>query len=150
MATDGKVHPHILPLSLYLKVAGALLVLTALTVYIAQFQFGPYNLVVAMLVAAVKASLVALFFMHLKYDNKIYMVSFLTAIVLLAVFIILTMFDTLTRGDIDPEKAEQLQPAVIYRQEAAPDTSRADSLGGMVADSLAPAPDSTAAPSAEH
>jgi len=155
MATDAKAQHHILPLRLYFTVAGALMVLTALTVYVAQFHFGPYNLVVAMLVAATKASLVALFFMHLKYDNKVYLVSFITAIVLLAVFIVLTMFDTMTRGDVDPEKSEQLYPAIIYRQEAAPDSSAADSIGGMVADSLAPAADSaasdtTVATPAEH
>jgi cytochrome c oxidase subunit 4 len=52
-------------------VLAILLVLTVITVAIAQFDFGNLNLVVAMVVASVKAALVALFFMHLKYENPI-------------------------------------------------------------------------------
>ena len=60
---------HIIPLRIYCYVLGALVVLTAVTVAVAQFDFGNWNLVVAMAVASVKATLVALFFMHLKYEN---------------------------------------------------------------------------------
>jgi len=108
---------HILPLRVYFAVFAALLVLTAITVWIAGFHFGPFNLVVAMAVAAVKASLVALFFMHLKYDNKLYLTIFITSIAFLAIFIVLTMFDTLTRGKIDEQKMNPINPnAVIYEQ----------------------------------
>ena len=62
---------HIVPLKVYRTVLGILLVLTIITVAIAQFDFGNMNLVVAMVVASVKAALVALFFMHLKYENPI-------------------------------------------------------------------------------
>ena len=62
---------HIVPFKMYAKVLGMLFVLTAVTVWIAGFDFGSMNLVVAMLVASVKATLVALFFMHLKYENPI-------------------------------------------------------------------------------
>lgn len=120
--------PHILPLKLYLGVGAALIVLTAITVTVSFFNFGPYNLVVAMIVAATKASLVALFFMHLKYDNKIYLVIFLTSVVFLAVFIILTMFDTLRRDDIDEMKAEPIRPeAIIYDSLKTPKHDTADS-----------------------
>ncbi|UCD62872.1 MAG: cytochrome C oxidase subunit IV family protein [Candidatus Zixiibacteriota bacterium] len=93
---------HILPLKVYLGVGAALIVLTAITVTVSFFNFGPYNLLVAMVVAAIKASLVALFFMHLKYDSKLYMIIFVAAILFLAVFIIFTLFDTLLRGDVEP------------------------------------------------
>lgn len=62
---------HIVPLKVYRTVLVILLVLTIITVAIAQFDFGNMNLVVAMVVASVKAALVALFFMHLKYENPI-------------------------------------------------------------------------------
>lgn len=93
-------HHHILPMSTYLGVAAALLVLTAVTVWVAQFHFGEWNLVVAMIVAATKAILVALIFMHLLYDNKLYLVVFASSVLFLAAFIIITMFDTLRRDDI--------------------------------------------------
>ena len=110
---------HILPLSVYLKVGMALLGLTFVTVWISFYNFGPLNLVVAMSVAAVKASLVALYFMHLKYDNKLYLVIFLSSLLFLATFIILTMFDTLRRGDIDQMKQSPIQKdAVIYQPQS--------------------------------
>ena len=112
--------PHILPLKLYFGVGGALLVLTVITVAVAQFDLGPLNLTVAMLIAAIKASLVALFFMHLKYDNKLYAVIFVTALLFMAIFIIFTLFDTMTRDEISPEEGGPIDPkAVIYNQEAA-------------------------------
>ena len=55
--SDKAGHPHILPLSLYLTVGATLLVLTAVTVAVSFYQFGAFNLVVAMAIAAVKAAL---------------------------------------------------------------------------------------------
>ncbi len=120
MSTQANEHHHILPLKVYFGVATALLVLTVVTVVAAQFHFGEYNLLIAMIIAAVKASLVALYFMHLKYDNKIYAVVFVGSLVFLAVFIIFTMFDTLRRGDIYEEVAHPLFDAKIYHQSATP------------------------------
>jgi cytochrome c oxidase subunit 4 len=119
---------HILPLPLYLTIGSILLLLTAITVIVAQFNFGPYNLLVAMIIAAIKASLVALYFMHLKYDSKIYATIFVLSVLFLAVFVTLTMFDTLRRGDLDPEKSGPIQPnAAMY-------DTKSDSIG---VDSLA-------------
>ena len=111
---------HILPLRVYFNVAAALLVFTVITVIVSQFQFGEYNLLIAMIIAAIKATLVALFFMHLKYDNKIYATVFVGSLLFLSIFIIFTMFDTLRRGDIYDEVAHPLQDARIYHQSAAP------------------------------
>lgn len=110
----------------YLLVGAALLVLTALTVAIAQIDLGAWNAVVAFALAGTKAALVALFFMHLKYDNRLFMVIFLIGIVFIAVFIGLTMFDTLRRGDIDESVEKPIrQEAVIYQPKAA-DSSTVD------------------------
>jgi cytochrome c oxidase subunit IV len=55
----------------YLVVLLCLLVLTVITVWIAQYDFGAMNLIVAMIVASIKAGLVALIFMHLKHENPL-------------------------------------------------------------------------------
>ncbi|UCG60362.1 MAG: cytochrome C oxidase subunit IV family protein [Candidatus Zixiibacteriota bacterium] len=128
---NGSSHSHhILPPRVYLGVGAALLILTAITVAVSFFNFGPYNLLVAMLIAAGKASLVALFFMHLKYDNKLYMTIFVASVVFLAVFIILTMFDTLRRDDIYDIGAGPIRDrAVMYDSVAVDSTiTGADSI----------------------
>jgi cytochrome c oxidase subunit IV len=119
-------HDHITPLRVYLTVAATLLVLTAITVKISLIDLGGWNLVVALAVATLKATLVALFFMHLLYDKKIYMIVFGVGIVFLAVFIALTMFDTLERGAVNPIEAGPIKKsAVIYDRKAA-DTTHID------------------------
>ncbi|MBN8548163.1 MAG: cytochrome C oxidase subunit IV family protein [Deltaproteobacteria bacterium] len=60
---------HIVPMRIYVTVFVTLVVLTFVTVWISRHDFGTLNIVVAMLVASVKAMLVALFFMHLKYEK---------------------------------------------------------------------------------
>jgi cytochrome c oxidase subunit 4 len=113
MSEDSK--EHILPLSTYLGVAAALLALTAITVFVAQFHFGEWNLVVAMAIAATKALLVAFVFMHLYYDNKMYFAVFAGSVVFLAIFITLSMFDTLKRDDIYDVVRKPINPkASIY------------------------------------
>ena len=129
--SDKQQH-HVLPLKTYLSVGGALLVLTVITVMVAQYQLGEWNLIVAMAIAATKATLVLLFFMHLKYDNKMYAFIFLIAVVFLAIFITFTMLDTKTRdeygrGSID--RQVQYKSAPAHEGEAVPHT-------GMSVDSV--------------
>ena len=61
---------HIVPFRVYLGVFIALLVLTVVTVGVTRFDFGSFNIVVAMVIASIKATLVACYFMHLKFENK--------------------------------------------------------------------------------
>jgi len=108
-------HHHIAPLRTYLAVGAALLILTVITVAVSFVHFGGFNLVIAMVIASIKAVLVALIFMHLLYDNKLFMAIFLIALIFVSVFIILTMFDTLQRGSIDEVKAKPIKEnAVLY------------------------------------
>ena len=88
---------HILPLKLYITVFISLLVLTAFTVWIAQFHFGALNTFIAMLVATVKATLVALYFMHLKYDDKMNAVCLLSGVFFLVVMFAFIAIDVYTR-----------------------------------------------------
>ena len=61
---------HVIPFRTYLTILISLLILTAVTVAISRVDFGAYNTVIAMVVASIKATLVAMFFMHLKFENK--------------------------------------------------------------------------------
>lgn len=113
MSQETIERPHITPLWVYFTVAAGLLALTLITVYASRVDLGAWNVVVALSIAASKATLVALFFMHLFYDNKFYSIVFSTGILFLTIFIVLTMLDTETRDSIYPETAKPLRPAAI-------------------------------------
>jgi cytochrome c oxidase subunit 4 len=81
----------------YLLVWGALMVLTAATVAVSYVHLGMMNVVVALLIAAVKASLVALFFMHLRYESRLVWGFALTPLFFLVLIIAGTLSDTLFR-----------------------------------------------------
>ncbi len=110
--SSNSPHPHVLPLGIYLKIGMVLIVLTVVTVIAAQQDFGEFNLLIAMLIAGVKATLVALFFMHLKYDNKLYSILFLISLICLAVFISLILFDTMRRDDLNPIRGGHVNPTI--------------------------------------
>jgi cytochrome c oxidase subunit 4 len=94
---EDQQHHHIIPLKMYFGVLSLLLVLTAITVAAAQVDFGPWNTVIAMVIASIKAGFVLAFFMHLKYDNKLYLVCFGTAVFFLIVLYFFTELDIATR-----------------------------------------------------
>jgi cytochrome c oxidase subunit IV len=62
---------HIVPVKVYLTIFGALLVGTAITVVVAYQDFGILNNVIAMGIATTKATLVILYFMHIRYSSKL-------------------------------------------------------------------------------
>ena len=112
--------PHVIPLKVYLAVAAVLMVLTAVTVGVSFIHLGGWNAIVAVGIASIKALLVAFIFMHLWYDKKIYLVIFSVALLFLTVFIALTMFDTLRRGDIYTITDQPIEKdAVIYKERQA-------------------------------
>jgi cytochrome c oxidase subunit 4 len=116
MSNHTSTHaPHILPLRVYLGVGAALLSMTVVTVIVAEIPLGGWNIVVALAIASIKALLVASFFMHLYYDHKLYFIIFAIGVLILAVFIVLTMFDTLERGAVYDIKARPINPkAAMY------------------------------------
>ena len=89
---------------IYIGILGSLLVLTFITVWVSYFNFGVLNVLVAMLIATIKASLVALFFMHLYEDNRLNQVVFISSFVFLAIFVGLTASDLLFRSDPTSQK----------------------------------------------
>ncbi len=110
---------HIIPVKVYVMIALVLIILTAITVAVSFIDLGAYNVTVALAIASVKALLVAFIFMHLFYDNKIYLVIFSMALIFLTIFITLTMFDTTTRGAIYEEKEGPIiKEAPIYNNKS--------------------------------
>ena len=85
---------HVMRRRVLFRVLAALLVLTYVTVAVTNFDFGRFNLWVAMAIAVVKASLVVLFFMHLKYDKPFNGMILIVSLALVALFIVIALGDT--------------------------------------------------------
>ena len=93
-------HHHILSDKAAFTVFGLLLLFTVITVGAAQVDFGSFNFPIAMIIASIKASMVMLIFMNLKYDRKENAVIFLTSFLFLAIFLTFTATDLFFRGDV--------------------------------------------------
>jgi cytochrome c oxidase subunit 4 len=106
----GAVHVHIASSRFYLGIFSALIVLTVLTVRVSYYDFGQANIIIALLIATLKASLVAAFFMHLRHDKLFNTLAFLSAFLFLALFILLTYDDLGRRGQIDPAYGGHVDP----------------------------------------
>lgn len=100
---DGAVHVHIASTRFYWGIFGALVLLTIATVKVSYYDFGSMNTVIAMLIATMKGSLVAAFFMHLRHDKLFNTLAFLAAFLFLAIFILLTYDDLGTRARVEPD-----------------------------------------------
>lgn len=101
----------------YVAVWIALLCLTSVTVWVSYHDFGTYNVLVAMLVATIKGALVCLYFMHLRYDNRVNQVVFVSAFFFLAIFVGLTGADELFRET-------EREPVAASRTAAAVDSAK--------------------------
>jgi cytochrome c oxidase subunit 4 len=89
---------HIVPRRVYFAVFIALIVLTATTTAVSFLDLGPWNTVVALGIAFLKATLVVLFFMHVKYSPRLTQVTIAGGLFWLAILILLTLSDFMTRG----------------------------------------------------
>jgi len=92
------MNQHICSPKLYLGIFAALLVLTGVTVIISFFHLGPFNMVVAMSIAVLKASLVVLYFMHVRYSDHLIWVFVGAGVLWLGILLLLLMSDYLTRA----------------------------------------------------
>jgi cytochrome c oxidase subunit IV len=89
---------HIVPVRVYLVIFLALLVGTALTVVAAFYNFpGRLNTVIALTIASIKATLVVLYFMHVRYSVRLIWVIFASALFWLGILFALTFSDYFTR-----------------------------------------------------
>ena len=99
-----ELHEHVSPISLYNKIIGTLFVLTAVTYAVSFASLGPASLMVAMLVATVKAALVVAYFMHLKYDERYHLFVFLGTLIFVGIFFGFVMFDMNARSRLNDEQ----------------------------------------------
>jgi cytochrome c oxidase subunit 4 len=86
---------HVVTVPVLLGVFAVLMILTVLTISATWIDLGEWNLWIALGIATVKAALVALYFMHLRYDHPFNGLIFVTALLFLFLFLSLTMFDTI-------------------------------------------------------
>jgi cytochrome c oxidase subunit IV len=103
-ATDRNVCPtvmseHIVPLKIYVTIFLALMAGTALTVWAGLRDFpGQLNVIIALTIAVIKATLVVLYFMHVRYSSRLVWVVFTSALFWLGILFALTLSDYWTRG----------------------------------------------------
>lgn len=88
---------HLIPYSIFIWVWIGLIGLTFITVGASTFFPGVFGTVVAVIVTPIKILLVLEIFMHLRYENKIFRYMFISAVIIMAVFMGLTFVDYLSR-----------------------------------------------------
>lgn len=99
---------HIVSAGTYLTVLIVLLILTAATVLVAYHNFGGlWNLVIALGIATVKATVVALWFMHVRFSGRLIQLTIVTSLLFLALMIFGTLMDVWTRHNVS--SAEHLE-----------------------------------------
>lgn len=126
-------HEHISPLSAYVKVLSALFVLTAITYGVSFADLGPASLWVALGVAFVKATLVCMFFMHLKYDDRYHVFVFLSSLLFVGIFFTFTIFDIVSRPRLNE------QQDTFFRIDRDADWDERQNLATPPADEVPPA-----------
>ncbi len=114
MKTDTNHNPHssvshVMPAWLLLAVWAALIFFTYITVAVTYVDLGSMNLIIAMAIATVKASLVILFFMHLLYDRPFNAIVFISALLFVALFIVFALIDT---GQYHPDLIQGYAPGM--------------------------------------
>jgi cytochrome c oxidase subunit 4 len=95
----------------YTLTLALLLILTAITVGASYIQFGSLNVVIALGIATIKASLVALFFMHLRHDKPVNAVIACAGFLFLGLFLLFTFLDVDTRDPLQPVNLKAPAPA---------------------------------------
>jgi cytochrome c oxidase subunit 4 len=89
---------HVISLKTYIAVFVSLLVGTVLTVVAASFDMGALNTPIALTIAVIKATLVILFFMHVRYSSRLTQVIIAASLVWLAIMLTFTLSDYFFRG----------------------------------------------------
>jgi cytochrome c oxidase subunit 4 len=90
----GGGHVHVVPPRVLLGVYACLLVLTVLTVAVTAVNLGKFNIWLALAVAVAKAALVALYFMHLRWDAPFNGIVLIVSLVFVAIFIGIAVMDS--------------------------------------------------------
>ena len=98
MSDHAKHEQHIVPVPIYLGVFITLIVMTWVTAYVSTIDLGRWNIFVALAIAMFKASLVILFFMHVKYSSKLTKMIVGAGFFWLILLLFITMADIWTRS----------------------------------------------------
>ena len=101
---------HIVSPKAYFAIFAALIVGTAITVWAAFQNFGPFNIVIAISIATIKATLVVLYFMHARYSPGRTQLVIVCSVFWLAIMLALTLADYDTR----PRDITLAAPQVFY------------------------------------
>lgn len=100
----SSAHVHVVPGTVLLAVWAALMVLTAVTVAATWVDLGKLNLFLALAIATVKAALVVLYFMHMRYDKPFNAIVFIGALAFVALFVFFSLLDTTAyQGEMIPD-----------------------------------------------
>jgi len=89
---------HVVPVRTYLVIFGALLILTAVTVFAAFQDFGLFNTPIALTIAVFKATLVILYFMHVRYSSRLTWLFVAAGFFWLVILLTFTLADFASRG----------------------------------------------------
>lgn len=89
---------HIVSPKIYYLIFGALTVLTVVTWSVAKIDLHQWNAIVALTIAVIKATLVVLYFMHVRYSSRLTWVFVCAGFFWLAIMVALTLGDYMTRG----------------------------------------------------
>ena len=80
-----------------MAVWGVLIAFTIVTIVVSRMDLGIFNIVAVLSIATAKAGLVALFFMDLRQESRLFRNLLVAAIAVLAIFLVLTFFDVAYR-----------------------------------------------------
>jgi cytochrome c oxidase subunit 4 len=92
------VEHHVVPPLTYIIIFAALLVFTAITVGASYIDMGPLNPIIALAIAVTKATLVVLFFMHVKYSTRLTMLTVGAGLFTFLALIGMTLSDYISRA----------------------------------------------------
>ena len=108
---------HVSPVSLYLTIFGALMILTGVTVGAAYLNLGQFNFTVAIGIAGFKASLVIWYFMHVKYQSHLTKLTLATGLFFLTILLGMSLIDYVSRYNF---RGEPLLPPATPESVIAP------------------------------
>ena len=89
---------HVVPVRVYVTIFALLITLTAVTTSVAFVNLGRLNAVIMLTIAVTKATLVILYFMHVRYSDRLTWIVVASGFAWLLLLIGLTMSDILTRA----------------------------------------------------
>jgi cytochrome c oxidase subunit 4 len=101
---------HVVPIRVYAVVLGLLLFLTALTTAVAYVDLGPANVIVMLVIAVIKATLVVLFFMHVRYATRLTWLVVGCGFAWLLLLVVGTASDEVVRLLVQPSLAQDVVP----------------------------------------